>query len=348
LGQGYSTVSVADGLIYTTGMVEGNEGVLFAHDLDGQLKWSSPYGLEWHTSHPGARCTPSVASGRVYVVSGQGSLVCFDAKTGNALWTIDATKTFGGKPPKFGYAESVLIDGKNVIFTAGGPDATIVALDRMTGKTVWTTKGFSDISAYCSPIVIKRGNKRLIVTMTETSIVGVDADTGNLAWQLHHQALEGIHPNTPAYHDGAIYATSGYNTGGELVKVSADGATASQAWIEKALDCHHGGVLLIDGYIYGTSHKGDWLCVEWATGTMVHREKGIGKASVAYAEGMIYGYGENGTVGLIKPSPEGLQVVSSFKVTKGTNKHWAHPVIANGRLYIRHGEAMMAYDITAK
>ena len=346
LGAGYSTVSIAKGRIYTTGMQqEDGKGVLFAHDLEGNLLWQARCGSDWQGSYPGARSIPTVDGDRVYVMSGTGTIVCFDSRSGERKWAVDTVATFGGESPKFGYAESVLIDGEKVICSPGGEDATLVALNKFTGETVWTTKGFSDLSAYCSPILAENESGRWIVTMTETSIAGINARTGAVAWKVPHQALEGIHPNTPIYHDGAVYATSGYGTGGELVRPSADWTSATQVWADTTLDCHHGGVVLLDGYIYGTDSGGIWHCLEWSSGETAIKERVIGKGSLTHADGMFYVYAENGTVGLVQPSPQGSTVVSTFRITEGTGEHWAHPVVADGRLYIRHGDALMAYDV---
>jgi outer membrane protein assembly factor BamB len=345
-GKGYSSLSIANGRIYTTGMSEdGGEGVLFAHDFNGNLEWQSRYGSDWQGSYPGARSTPTVDGDRVYVMSGTGTIACFDSRSGERKWAVDTVETFGGKSPKFGYSESVLIDGEKVICSPGGEDATLVALNKFTGETVWTTKGFSDLSAYCSPILVENDSGQWIVTMTERSIAGINARTGAVAWKVPHQAMEGIHPNTPIYHDGAVYATSGYGTGGELVRPSADWSSATQVWADTTLDCHHGGVVFLDGYIYGTDSGGIWHCLEWTNGETAIKERVIGKGSLTHADGMFYLYAENGTVGLVQPSPTGSTVVSTFNITEGTGEHWAHPVVADGRLYIRHGDALMAFDV---
>jgi len=348
LGKGFSTVAVADGAIYTTGMMENGEGVLFVYDFAGKPKWKQIFGPDWNKSRPGTRGTPTVDANRVYVMSGLGKLSCFDAGTGEPKWSVDTVKGFKGKIPKWGIAESVLIDGNNVICTPGGPDASIVAFDKLTGKTVWQTKGFSEASAYCSPMIIERGGTRLILTMTARAIVAVQSQSGNVLWHQPHITKYPIHPNTPIYHDGMIYATSGYGAGGQMVKLSPDGTSVTAVWTDKKLDCHHGGVVLINGYIYGTNFKGALVCLELASGKVMYTAEGVGKGSVVYADGMIYCYSEKGTVGLINPSGEKCEVVSTFKVTRGSGQHWAHPVIANGRLYIRHGNALMAYEIKAR
>ena len=355
LGTGFSTVSVADGLLYTTGMV-GKEGILFAYDLQGNPKWKKPYGSEWRGSSPGVRTTPTVDQDRVYVMSGHGRVVCFDAKTGEEKWAVDTLKRFDGKNIRWGISESVLVDGNNLMCTPGGKDATIVALDKMTGETVWTSKGLSEKSCYSSLILVERGRNRLVVNMTENSVVGVDADTGKVLWvdkfEEYQEKPKDINPVTPVYYNGCIYATSGYDDGGAMLELSPDGSKVSRKWVDTTLDCHHGGVVIVDGYIYGANWKsnrdGNWVCLDWDSGKVMYEKEWICKGSITYADGMLYCYEEKeGTVALVKASAEGFDIVSSFEVSKGTGKHWAHPVVCDGRLYIRHGDALMVYDIKA-
>ena len=355
LGIGFSSVAVADGFIYTTGMLNG-EGFLFAYDLAGNLKWKVSYGPEWQRSHRGTRTIPTVDDSRVYVFSGTGVLACFDTKTGKEKWTVDTVKKFGGKNIMWGIAESVLIVGANAICTPGGKDASVVALDKITGQTVWTSKGLSERSSYCSPALIETGNAKLIVTMLERSVVGLDIKTGRVLWK--DRIKEGIgrhnHPVTPLYHDGYIYITAGYDKGGVKYRLSADGTKISKKWEDATLDVHHGGVVLVDGYLYGanwnSNARGDWACLDWANGKVMYETRWNGnKGSIIYADGMLYCYDENtGDLALVKASPKGFEIVSSFRITEGSGKHWAHPAISDGRLYIRHGDALMAYDIKNK
>jgi len=357
LGSGFSTVAIADGLIYLTGMID-KKGMLSAIDLQGNLKWQKLYGPEWRRDMPGVRSTPTVDGDYVYIMTGVGTVVCLDAKTGVTKWAVDVLDKFKCKPGSWGIAESLLIDGNNVICTPGGKKATVVALDKKTGKTIWASESLGEKSAYCSPILVKRGNKKLIVTMTAKSVVGIDAENGKVLWQDkfkdYQRRPKAINPVTPIYYDGCIYATSGYDDGGAMLKLSPDGTKVTRKWVDTALDCHHGGVVLVDGYIYGANwdgnEAGNWLCLDWDTGKVMYEKEWLGsKGSITYADGMLYCYEEGeGTVALVKASPKGFDIVSSFKVTKGEDEHWGHPVIYNGRLYIRHGDTLMAYNIKAK
>jgi outer membrane protein assembly factor BamB len=349
LGEGFSTVSIADGLLYTTGMIN-KEGILFAFDLQGKLKWRKSYGPEWIKSYPGARCTPTVNQGLVYVISGMGAVSCFDAKTGDKKWTVDVFNNNKGSYPRWGMAESPLIIGDLVICTPGGEKASIVALNKETGQTVWASESLGEKSSYCSPLLIQRGGKNIIVTMLEKSLVGLELETGKILWSDKFGA-KGINPITPTYHDGDIYTTSGYDDGSVMYELSADGTTLTRKWVDEVLDNHHGGVVLVDGYIYGANWKGNpngnWVCLEWATGKVMYETKWLGKGTITFADGMLYCYEEKqGVIALVKPTPEKFDIVSSFKVPMGTGRHWAHPVIFEGRLYIRHGDALMTYRIS--
>ena len=352
LGIGFSSVAVADGLIYTTGML-GSEGFLFAYDLNGKLQWKVSYGPEWSRSHKGTRTIPTVDGDRVYVFSGTGVLACFDAKSGEKKWAVGTLEKFQGSNIRWGIAESVLIVGPCAICTPGGADASIVALDKMTGKTVWTSKGLSEKSAYCTPALIEISDVQLIVTMLQKSVVGLDAKTAKVLWKDNVKIGIGRanHPVTPLYHDGYVYFTAGYDKGGVKYKLSPDGTEAIKMWEDKILDVHHGGVVLVDGYLYGanwrSNSRGDWVCLDWDTGKVMYETKWNGnKGAIIYADNMLYCYDENtGDVALVKASPESFEIVSSFRITRGSGMHWAHPAISDGRLYIRHGDVLMAYDI---
>lgn len=351
LGKGFSSVAVVGGFIYATGMAEkDNQGVLFAFNLAGNLQWRIPYGPEWHDRYPGSRSTPTVDGDRVFIMSGMGRLVCFDVNTGAIQWSGDVARTFGGEAPVMGFAESVLIYENKVICTPGGKDASLVALEKTSGRTIWTSKGFSEQSAYCSPILIERGGNRLIVTITARSVIGLNPETGTLLWRQPQdpEAEDPNHSVTPVYQEGCIYVTSGHGEGGQMLELSPDGQSISQRWVDGTLNCLHGGVVLIDGYIYGTSGKGKWVCLDLENGEVLYETKGIGMGSVAYADGMLFCYGQKGTLGLVRVSPKAYQLVSKLQVKYGEGQHWAHPVISNGRLYIRHGGALIAYDIKAE
>ncbi len=351
LGHGYATVAVADGMLYTTGM-EGEMGFLYAYSLDGELRWKKQYGREWVGDRPGTRTTPTVNDGLIYVISAYGRLVCFDAGTSEEEWAVDTKQKFGARVVSWGIAEALLADGDNLICTPGGANATVVALNKKTGETVWISEGLTDASAYCSPILVRRGDLRIIVTLTSGALVGINADTGELLWRRGRSSPYDIHAVSPVYENGRIYITSGYGgERGEMVELSEDGRSVTKRWTDSVLDCQHGGVIVHEGHVYGASdrnRRGRWICLDLKTGQVAAETPAVGKGSITFADGKFYGYGENGTVGLINASPTDFRLISSFKITKGNKEHWAHPTVANGRLYIRRGNALMVYDVKAK
>ncbi len=356
LGEGYSTVSIAQGRLYTTGTINRQE-VLFAFDLQGQPLWRKIYGPAWKGRYPEARTTPTVSDGRVYVTSGMGKVVCFDARRGEPLWAVNAAEQFDTKYDFWGIAESPLVVSNLVICTPSGTKAAMAGLDKKTGHTVWASHSLGEESNYCSPIGVPLKDRYLIVTMLKQSIIGVDAGNGELLWRIKYADYQpsphGINPVSPVYHDGGFYTTSGYECGGALHQLSEDGRTVTRKWVDKVLDCHHGGVVFVDGCLYGSNFKGhfagNWVCLDWNTGKVMSEQKWICKGSITYADGLLYCYEEReGTVGLVRPTPEKFEVISAFKVPKGTGPHWAHLVVCGGRLYLRHGSALMAYDINAE
>jgi len=358
LGDGYSSAAIANGLVYTTGK-HGPDGYVFCFDLDGKLKWKIRYGPEWTKSYPATRTTPTVDDGKLYLFSGLGTVYCLDAKTGAEVWSRDVFGEFDGQFPTWGMSECLLVDGSKVIATPGGRKASVVALNKNTGDVLWACMELTEGSAYCNPLAIEYKGNRMIVTMSRDSVVGINAATGRLLWRdplddYHTDRKRVVNANAPLYFDGCVYTTSGYNNGGAMVQLSADPTKIVRKWVDQTLDVHHGGVVLVDGYIYGANFKsmsrGHWACLDWDDGKVMYDTAWQGnKGSTIYADGMLYCYAETaGDVGLAKATPDGFNVVSSFKITAGKGKHWAHPSISDGRLYIRHGDVMMVYDISAK
>ncbi|MDJ0841523.1 MAG: PQQ-binding-like beta-propeller repeat protein [Acidobacteriota bacterium] len=354
LGKGYSSVSVVDGKVYTTGII-GKTGYLFALSAtDGKQIYKVAYGAEHDGSgYEGARSTPTIVDGKAYLISGLGVVSCFEAETGKKLWTVDTLKRFGGNVspgrliPRWAITESLLVDGNKLICTPGAPNATVVALDKDSGDTIWTSKGLSDLSGYCSPRILENGNIRQLVTMTARQLVGIDLDSGKVLWKTVYKGSYEIHANSPVFNGNDIYVTDGYGQGGAMFRLSEDGKKISKLWTEKLLDVHHGGCIVLDGKIYGADSRGVWMSLDAETGKVIAKGRGVGKGSIIYADGLIYGYGERGRVGIIDPKAGELEPISTFSVNEGSGQHWAHPVISRGFLYIRRGDAMMRYDIRA-
>jgi len=350
IGKGFSHVSVAGALVYVTGLVD-KEGILRAYTLDGKLKWEAKYGPEYDKDRPGARTIPTIHDGRVYVMSAIGALSCFDAAEGKPAWSVDIFEKYQAQPVHWGYSESVLVDGDNVIVTPCGKKATMAALNRKTGKEVWASQPLGQESSYCSPLLVQHGKKRMIVTMTDSAVVAFSPEDGQVLWEHPYKNPRQNHPITPIYYEDMLYVTSGYGKGAIGLHLAEDGKSVKQVWEQPKQDPVHGQAVLVDGYIYSSSHQsanGKWCSVELKTGKLAWQDPGIGKGgSVIYADGMLYCYSEDGIIGLVRPSPEKCEVVSTFKVPQGDGSHWAHLVVADGRLFIRHGNVLMCYDVSA-
>ncbi len=346
LGEGFSSPAVTEQNVYVTGLVQGT-GTLFALDHTGKISWKVPYGPDWSGSNAGSRTTPTVAGKQIYVVSAMGLLTCF-GPGGEKIWSVDLMKEFKARNIEWGITESLLVDGDRVICTPGGPEVMMAALDRHTGKTVWKTKGNGEISAYCSPVIVKHGTRRLLLSMTAKSVVGLDADSGEYLWSAPHITDYDVNPNTPLYSNGWVYTVSGYGTGGQMFQISPDGRSVKQVWTDKNLDSQMGAAILLDGYLYGSGHnRRGWHCLDWKTGKLQFSSSEVGgKGNIIFSDGMLYAYGENGMVALIQPNPAKFTVVGSFRITRGSGPHWAHPVIRSGRLYVRHGEVLQVYDLS--
>ncbi|MFA6242631.1 MAG: PQQ-binding-like beta-propeller repeat protein [Candidatus Hydrogenedentales bacterium] len=353
LGRGFSSASVAQGKVYVTGMQDDQVGNVFVLNADGTIEKRIACGPETvEKQAPGTRSTPTIDGDRLYVISGLGTLYCIDLTKGEKQWEVNVLERFGGENSIWHVAESVLVDGKRVICTPGGKDATLVALDKLTGETIWTTKGLEDKTSYCSPTIITHQGRRILTTVTGRYVVGADADSGALLWSFAHKAPYDIHGVTPLYKDGLLYYVGGDGAGGGALELSADGASVTSKWTDENLDCLHHGVVLVDGYLYGTGYRGGGrlVCLEMATGKLMWSTEEVRIAAVVYADGMLYTYEgpKTGIVSLVKATPTGFERTGRFEVSDGEDQHWAHPTIANGRLYIRHGDVLIAYDVARK
>ena len=345
LGEGHSSPTFANDLIYVSTMIDST-GYIYALSQAGKLKWKVPYGLEFFNSYPGARTSPVIVGDLLYIYSGKGLLTCMSAIDGEVKWTKDSFEDFDGKNIRWGVTETVAVNGDLVYITPGGVENNVVALNRFSGDLVWSSKGKGELSAYCSPILIDLPTRKLLVTMTADHILGLDADTGNMLWAYPQTNRWQVHANTPVFYDGGLFCFSGYGQGGVRLDLSADGTSVEKAWFKTELDSRMGGIVVVDGYLYGSGDKArEWRCVDWKTGEEKYVSKEIGKGVVIYADGMLYCYSDKGELALVEATPEEFKLISKIKIEMGTAQHWAHPVINNGRLFVRHGDVLMAYKI---
>jgi outer membrane protein assembly factor BamB len=345
LGEGFSSPVFANNMIYLTGM-EGTTGYVYALSQDGKLIWKKAYGAEFSESYPGSRSSVTVVGDLLYMYSAFGVVTCMSANSGDVKWTKDVFKDYGGQQIQWGVTETLAVDGEKLFVTPGGSQHNVVALNRMNGELIWTSKGKGEKSAYCAPLVVKLPTRTLLVTHSASHIMGFDAADGKMLWSQSQPNRWSVHSNTPIYHDGAIFYFSGYGQGGGLLKLSADGSSAKQEWFQKKMDNRIGGAVVVDGHIYGSGDNNRfWMCLDWKTGEVKYETKGLANGAVIYADGMLYGYTDRGELFLAEAKPTGFNVVSQAKVELGTAQHWAHPVIDSGRLYIRHGNTLIVYKV---
>jgi outer membrane protein assembly factor BamB len=347
LGEGFTSPVFANGLIYITGMEE-ETGYLYVFSEHGTLLSRFRYGQEFHQAYPGSRSTPAIAGNYAYILSGLGRLVCMDTGNGGIVWERDLFGDFDGSNLRWGLTENLVIDGDRIFCTPGGTKYNVVALNRHSGEIVWASEGSGRLSAYCSPLLVSHNGRKLLVTMMQNDIVGVDASTGRVLWTHPHANMRNIHPNTPVYYRGSIFAVSGYGMGGVKLQLNEPGDAVTEKWFNSDMDNQIGGVVKVDGYIYGSGDRNRrWFSVDWETGETLYDSRDIDKGTVIWADGRLYCYTERGELALVEPSPEGFIVRGQADITLGSAQHWAHPVIHNGTLYIRRGNALMAFNVRA-
>jgi outer membrane protein assembly factor BamB len=350
-GLGYAGYSIVGGQLFTTGLRGDMEFLIAVDASTGKQLWATEVGpLYKNRWGDGPRGTPTVDSGNVYAMSGQGYLICADAKTGKEVWKVKMTD-FGGKIQNWGYTESPLVDGDKVICTPGGPQGTLLALDKNTGKTLWQTKDWTDVAQYSSPIVVNHNGARQYIQLTMQHLAGVNAADGKVLWKTPWPGKTAVIP-TPIFKDGHVYIASGYGIGCKLVKIGPDNQV-SDVYMNTTMVNHHGGVILVGDHLYGYSDSAKaWICQDFKSGDQVWASSSLGKGAIHYADGMLYCLEENsGTLALIEASTKGWNEKGRFKLTPQTTqrspqgKVWTHPVVINGKLYLRDQELLHCYDV---
>lgn len=345
LGDGYTSAAVTTKGVFITGMIN-NIGNIFALDFKGKLLWKKEYGPEWTDSHTGVRSTLLVVKDKLYLLSSFGKLFCWNISDGKEAWTIDLVKQYGAENIQWGMTENLLFDGNILYCTPGGTHAAMVALDINTGKEIWKSKSNGEKSAYCSPMMVKLQNKKIIVTIMQNSICGFDASSGNLLWKSEFRMDPDVHPNTPVFIDGYLFCASGYGLGSVMLRLSPDGNSVSEVWKNASFDPKMGGVVVMNSRIFGTGDRNrKFFCLDWKTGQELYSTKDLSPANIIAADGLLYVYSESGKVNLVEPQSNKLNVISSFPVPSGVGPHWAHMVIRDKKLYVRHGTSLMVYDI---
>lgn len=352
-GLGYASFSIVGDTLFTMGL-RGDTEFLIALDAQaGKEKWATAMGPVLKNGWgDGPRGTPTVADGKVYAMSGTGFLLCANAADGKEVWKARMAD-FGGGTPGWGYTESVLVDGNKVICTPGGGKGTLLALDKATGKLVWQSEDWKDGAQYSSPVVATINGTRQYVQLTQKHVAGVAAEGGKVLWKSEWQGKTAVIP-TPIVKGNSVYIASGYGVGCKLVSIDAENKP-SDVWVNTTMVNHHGGVILVGEHLYGYSDKGGWTCQSLKTGEAVWTSKALGKGAVHYVDGMLVCLEEGtGTVALVEVSTEGWKEKGRFKLEPQTTqrnpkgKIWTHPVVLNGKLYLRDQELLSCYDVAGK
>ena len=364
LGEGWSSPIKVENRLYITGTGTGRprkESVICL-DLDGKEIWKTVTGSAWERSYPGARSTPTYVpgekegEGRLVVTTGSGELFCLNASDGKILWQKNIANEYGSKFGMWAMAECPVVKDGVVFVNAGGSKALVVALKVADGSVVWTAKSNNDTLAYVTPVIV--GDQ--LIVMTAGKVNGINLKDGTVMWEDNYAKTSGtngrggVNCNSPTVEDNRFFVSAGYDQGGVLYELKKDGKGVNVIWTNKKLDPHHDCTVLVDGKLYGSNwtsnNSGNWMCVDWESGETLYEVpwSNLGKGSVIYADGLIYMYEEKrGTLAIAKPG-EKLDVVSSFQIKFGDKEHWAHPVICDGILYLRHGNVLGAFDIKAK
>jgi len=344
LGQGYASVAVTSKGVYTIGTVDSISYV-FAFDHSGNLQYKKELGRDWMKSWPGIRSTPNVYDGLGYVLNGFGVLYCFDTRDGRTVWTKDIFRDYKVDSLEFGYCENLLVDGNKLFVTPASAEALVVALNRKTGDLIWKSEGTWDSIAYTSPILIERGGRKFFVSQTKKVLFAVETETGKIAWKY---PLKGDPlPNTPMFRDGYLFAIDYWKDGGFMLKVSDDGYGVQEVWRNPNLVNQQGDMVLLGDRMYGVGGKGRTFSgIDWNTGKELFQDSTKAQIiNVISADSLLYCYELRGAFKLMRPTETGFEKVGSFVVKGGTKLHCSHPVIRDGRLYVRHDNSLFVYSI---
>ena len=364
VGSGFSSVAVVGDRLYTMGDKDGAQQVFALKRDGGSLVWKTRVGAPLTDSRGGPRSTPVVDGDRVYALGSDGDLVCLDALTGATVWSRSLERDYGGRMmSRWGWSESPLVDGERLVFTPGARDATLVAVDKKTGRDVWRSgvpalgPAGKDGAGYSSIVVSNGAGVKQYVQLLGRGLVGIRASDGKYLWGYNRVANDVANISTPIVRASWVFASTGYQTGSALLELrpSGDGVAAHELYFlgAKTLQNHHGGLVLVGNHVYaGHGHnKGFPICVDFISGKVAWggdiRNAGAGSAAVMYADGRLYFRYENGVVVLIEASPAGYVEKGSFTIPGVRDPSWAHLAISDGLLYVREQDTIYCYDVRA-
>jgi outer membrane protein assembly factor BamB len=362
MGAGFSSVAIAAGRIYTMGDFRDGQHVLALDEENGRVLWSTRVGGRHDDEYGGPRATPTIDGALLYTMDTDGDLVCLETVTGRERWRKSLTRDFGAQTPGWMFAESPLVDGDRVVVAPGTRRAAMVALNKLTGAEIWRTampaigSAGNDSPEYSSIVISNGGGVKQYVRLIGRGVIGVRASDGAYLWGYNRVANGTANISTPIVTGNMVFASTGYSTGGALLEIAPQppgGATAHEKYFLRpsTFQNHHGGMVLIGGYVYaGTGHRmGIPICLELATGKVMWggdiRNAGSGSAAVTAADGHLYFRYENGVMMLIEATPRAYVEKGSFEIPNVRNPSWSHPVIAAGRLYLREQDVLNVYAV---
>ena len=348
LGDGYASVAVTGGRIYTQGQFGSRQAVMAFDEATGEKLWETDNGKRYNNRRgSGPRGTPTVDHGTVYALGSNGSLISLDASGGDTLWTTNLLQRFNARNINWGLSESPLIDGNRIIVNAGGSGASVVALDRNNGNVIW--KSQSDEAGYSSAVTAEFAGVRFYALLTGEGAMAVRADNGKLLWRYDRVSNSTANVATPIVHDGHVFVSSDYGTGCALLKLvsTGGGIDAEEVYFNRDMRNHYATAVLIGDYLYGYSGR-TLTCMNFKTGQVAWKDRSVGKGQVISAAGQLYLLSEDGVVGLAEATPEGYREKSRFSIGRGDYPTWTLPVIANGHLYLRDQDTLYCYNIRAE
>ena len=347
-GQGYSSMAVSDGRLFTMG-ARGEREFIIAFDVkSGKPLWETAHGGRFKNDRgDGPRGTPTIEGDRLYALGGNGDLSCLEARTGKSIWTVNVLEKFGGSNAHWGLSESPLIVGERILVNAGGPNASIVALNKKDGSVIW--KSQSDKAGYSSAMPLDLGGISEAIFFTASRTLGVDVRDGRLLWDYSRVANGTANIATPIVRNNKVFFSSDYGTGCALLelKPSGDGITAQEIYFNREMKNHHSSSVLIGDTLYGFS-SAILTAMHFDDGKLLWKDRSVGKGSLVYADGHLYCFSENGVVGLVEASPEAYREKGRFSITQGSLPTWSHPIIAGGHLYLRDQDTIYSYDVREK
>lgn len=356
IGNGFVSPVFTDDGFLISGEIDST-CILFSFNMKGKMNWQTKLGKEWMKSYPGSRCTPTVVDDMVYVGTGLGNLYCLNRKDGKIVWSKDLKLDFGGVLPMHGYSEAALIDGDRIFWTPGGTLHNVVALNRFTGKMIWSNKGFGEASGYNPGKLINLPTRKILVTFSSYHMMGFDTRTGEMLWS-HEQdnyppekrgpGYGDTHSNAIIYENNTIWYAEGDGNCGVRLNLSPDGKKITEIWRNKDFDSYMGGVVKAGNHLFcGAVAKPRLVSINATTGVIADSLR-TATGALIMADNMIYYYNQKGEMMLVSQDNGKMKLVSSFRIKKGTGQHFSHPVIYDGILYQRRGTMIMAYDIKKK